>query len=154
MSQSELKKLRWQMWRVKWFFHFTRNNPNHTKRFYYRFKSIITTDKWKNISPDIRQAWEDAANRFDIQYGLVKAWAEAYTNPAEFIESYQSKQEGPNQDEKLQSVIDDFEKARKKQEEEIENWGKMEEEINKALLRLYKIKKRMGKKQPEKGGVK
>lgn len=62
------------MRRVKWCFHFTRNNPNHTKRFYHELINIVGYDNWQGIRHDIRQSWEEAANRFDMQYGLVKSW--------------------------------------------------------------------------------
>ena len=73
-KSARLRILLRQMRRVKWWFHFTRNNPNHTKRFYYRLKAIVGLENWDKIHPDIRQAWEDAANRFDVQFGLVRAW--------------------------------------------------------------------------------
>ncbi|MBQ4428822.1 MAG: hypothetical protein II871_03525 [Clostridia bacterium] len=70
----KLKKLRYAMWRVKWLFHFTRNNPCHTQRFYHEFIKTIGLDEWKKLNPEMRNAWNAAAGSFDKQYGLVKAW--------------------------------------------------------------------------------
>ena len=78
-----LKKLRKSMWCVKWFFHFTRNNPCNTKCFSHRLKAIEGYDNWPNVRPEIRQAWEAAAGRFDAQYGLVKAWWKEGTQSSE-----------------------------------------------------------------------
>lgn len=73
---KDLKELKRKMRRIKWCFHFTRNNPNHTAQFYFRLREIVGPKDWDNLRPDIRQAWEDAANSFDRQYGLVLAWLE------------------------------------------------------------------------------
>ncbi len=71
----KLKKLLRAMRRVKRFFHFTRNNPCHTQRFYHEFiEAIGGYGKWQNLRPEIRSAWNAAAGSFDKQYGLVKAW--------------------------------------------------------------------------------
>ena len=73
--KRSLKSLRRQMRRVKWYFHCTRNNPVHTEHFYFALKAIAGLDNWNCVRPDVRQAWEDASRRFDMQYGIVKALA-------------------------------------------------------------------------------
>ena len=74
ITTSDLGQLLNDMRIVKWVFHFTRNNPMHTKRFYYALISKVGLDNWKKCDLEIRLAWEEAANCFDLQFGLVKAW--------------------------------------------------------------------------------
>lgn len=109
-----------QMRRVKWWFHFTRNNPSHTKRFYFRLKAIVGLENWNRVSPDMRQAWEDAANRFDMQYGLVRAWAMTpWVLDA-------PKPETPDPDKKLNEAIEAFKREKDHQDHEAAKWSEVE----------------------------
>ena len=128
-----------QMRRVKWCFHFTRNNPNHTKRFYFRLKAIVGIDKWPLVSPDVRQAWEDAANRFDMQYGLVRAWA-----MTPWVLEPNSKLEKPNDPPFLQELIDSV----NAQKDAVERLTKLLSDSPKIYIRkLYKMNDAVKKAQ-------
>ena len=71
ITKDDLKALRKEMKKVNMCHHFTRNKPEYTKRFYYDLKSKVGLANWKKCDPEIRLAWEEAANSFDMQYCLV-----------------------------------------------------------------------------------
>ena len=124
---TSLRILITQMRRVKWFFHFTRNNPNHTKRFYFRLKAIVGLDKWHLVSPDVRQAWEDAANRFDMQFGLVRAWA---MTPWVL----ETPQKNPDPAAQLKKEMEAFNQEKENLEREAEKWRDTEK-----LIKNHKV---------------
>ena len=124
-----LRILLTQMRRVKWCFHFTRNNPNHTKRFYFRLKAIVGLENWNRISPDVRQAWEDAANHFDMQFGLVRAW----TMTPWVLDA--KMPEIPDPDKKLKEAIDAFKIEKDQQENEATKWNEVEKMMKKLEVK-------------------
>lgn len=73
---SKLEEMRKNMRRDNWVFHFTRNRFSHTQYYYHRLIALVGYEKWKNISPEIRRAWDGASQNFDQQYGMVKAWVD------------------------------------------------------------------------------
>ena len=114
----KLKKLRYAMLRVKWLFHFTRNNPCHTQRFYQAFiEEIGGYDEWHKLRPEIRNAWNAAAGSFDKQYGLVKAWRRIEFKGKPYLDGKTRNEpdveELNNKAEKLEKLVDQLDRVLK-----------------------------------------
>lgn len=79
-AENEITKLRRKMHRIKWLFFFTRNRRYHTAYFYNFLKADVGYENWKYLPREVREQWDAAADSFDRQYGLVRAWESKWSN--------------------------------------------------------------------------
>ena len=77
VSQSEksvlsINELRRRMRTTNTFFHFSRNNPRNTARYYYVFIYKLSNE-WEYLDEKITAAWISSKNSFDKLYGVIRA---------------------------------------------------------------------------------
>lgn len=75
--KEKINKLWHSMVFKRWLFFFTRNNPIHTNRYYYRFIEIVGSERYLS-SPLVRNEWDGARCSFDKMYGLVAEWRKSF----------------------------------------------------------------------------
>ena len=119
----KLTSLRRRMWGVSFFLRFTKNNPKWLRQYYHEFICICGGyEKWKQVPPQIRSAWEASANSFDRMYGLIKAWG----NSEGFFGNL--KEKGTMNDEQMtinEVIVNAVKKTLEKEvAPKVENWIK------------------------------
>lgn len=71
MKWLDPKHLFNKAWRIKVFAYFFRNNPRSRYLLYNGFKHWIGLEDWKQVHPEVKNAWEASVNSFDKLYGLL-----------------------------------------------------------------------------------